>query len=101
MESTRPNLTEIDTRYYLNNSLKKVRTFKDKYIAIACNMLLFLLFLIIFGGLLYYKYKGKLTPEEIKKKDEERKNYIFTKMQHYSMNKLKEKQELITDLPIL
>ena len=41
MESTRPNLTEIDTRYYLNNSLKKVRIFKDKYIAIACNIMLF------------------------------------------------------------
>ena len=34
MENTLPNLTEIDTRYYLNNSLKKVRTFKDKYIII-------------------------------------------------------------------
>mgnify|MGYP001218134460 CR=1 FL=1 len=101
MENTRPNLIEIDTKFYLNNSLKKVRMFKDKYIMIIGNIILLLLFFLLFGSLLYFKYKGKLTPEEIKKKEEERKNYIFTKMQHYSLNKLKEKQELITDLPIL
>jgi hypothetical protein len=101
MENTRPNLIEIDTKFYLNNSLKKVRMFKDKYIMIISNIILLLLFFLLFGSLLYFKYKGKLTPEEIKKKEEERKNYIFTKMQHYSLNKLKEKQELITDLPIL
>ena len=101
MENTIPNLIEIDTKFYLNNSLKKVRTFKDKNITILTNIVLLLLFFLLFGGLLYYKYKGKLTPEEIKKKEEERKNYIFTKMQHFSLNKMKEKQELITDLPIL
>ena len=56
-------------------------------------------FFIILGILLLYKYKGKLTPEEILKKDLEKKQYILSKIKIYKESKLRAQQELITGLP--
>ena len=63
MDFAKPSLTEFTTKYYIRNSLKDVRQFKDKYITIFFNISLFLLFIVIGSGLLFYKYKGKLTPD--------------------------------------
>ena len=47
MEYSKPLLTEFSTKYYIRNSLKEVRIFKDKYITIGVNILLLLL---LIGG---------------------------------------------------
>ena len=65
------------------------------------NILLFLGFLGITGLLLYYRYKGKLNPEEIKAKENIKKQYLFEKLHKISYEKRKENQNLITDLPII
>jgi len=101
MDFTKPALTEFPTKYYIRNSLREVRRFKDKYITIFANILLFLLFIGIFGGLLYYKYKGKLTPQEKKQKEKEKKMYLFQKLHQISYEKDKANQNLITDLPLV
>ena len=80
MEILKPSLTEITTKYYVRNSLKDVRNFKDKYITIFVNIFLFLLFIILVGGLLYYKYKGKLSPQEKAIKEREKKIISFSKI---------------------
>ena len=46
-----------------------------------------------------YKYKGKLTPEQIKEKDMEKKKYILSKIRNYQDAKIRAQQELITGLP--
>jgi hypothetical protein len=46
-----------------------------------------------------YKYKGKLTPEEIEVKEMEKKTYILSKIRNYQDAKVKAQQELITGLP--
>lgn len=101
MEIHPPALTEFKTKYYIKNSLKEARLLKDKYITIFVNIFLLLLFIIVIGGLLLYKYKGKLTEEEKNKKDYEKKLYIFQKLQKYSYDKQKESQQLITNLPVI
>ena len=47
----------------------------------ACNTysLTIVSFFIILGILLLYKYKGKLTPEEIEQKETQKKQYILSK----------------------
>tara|TARA_A100001015_G_C14628330_1_gene570645 strand:+ start:282 stop:536 length:255 start_codon:yes stop_codon:yes gene_type:complete len=75
MEFTKPSLIENETKYFLNHSLRKVRAFKDKYITIFTNVFLFILFIVIFGGLLLYKYKGKLSPEQEITRQKEKKPY--------------------------
>ena len=44
MEYSKPLLTELTTKFYIKNSLKEVRTFKNKYISIIINILLLLFF---------------------------------------------------------
>jgi hypothetical protein len=56
-------------------------------------------FFIILGILLLYKYKGKLTPEEIEQKETNKKQYILSKIRNYQQTKLHEQQQLITGLP--
>ena len=101
METTRPLLTEHSTKFFVRTSLKEVRLFKNKYITIIVNLLLFFGFLGTIGLLLYYKYKGKLTPDEIRHKENRKKQYLFEKLHKISYEKRKELQNLITDLPII
>lgn len=100
MEFIKPTLTEISTKYYIRNSLKEVRLIKDKYISICANVFLFVFFILVISGLLYYKYKGKLTPEQEVIKNNIKKQYIFEKLHRISYQKQKECQSLITGLPI-
>ena len=101
MEYYKPLLTENTTKYYIKNSLKEVRQFKNKYITIIVNLVLFLLFVGITTLFLYYKYKGKPNKEEIKRKENQQKQYLFEKLHKISYEKRKENQSLITDLPII
>lgn len=101
MDISKPSLTEFSTKYYIRHSLQQVRRLKDKYITITVNISLFLLFIGVVGGLLYYKYKGKLTPEQKLIKDREKKMYLFQKLHQISYEKQKESQELITNLPLV
>lgn len=78
MEISRPVLTDNTTKFFIRSSLKEVRRFKNKYITIIVNILLLLAFFGILGLLLYLKYKGKLTPEEVRIK-ENQKNNIYLK----------------------
>jgi len=82
-------------------SLKEARQFKDKYITLAINIALFLTFIVLVWALLYYKYKGKLTPEEKSVKERQKKQYMFQKLHQISYEKQKENQNLITDLPLI
>ena len=42
MDIVKPSLTEFTTKYYVRHSLKEARIFKDKYITIFVNIILFL-----------------------------------------------------------
>lgn len=95
----KPILTEPGVKYFLNESLKQCHVFKEKYNNILFNIGLTILFFIILGILLLYKYKGKLTPEEIEEKETEKKRYILSKIKNYQEAKLRSQQSLITGLP--
>ena len=101
MEIIKPTLIEFESKYVLKHALKNSKEFRDKYINIFTNIFLFLLFSLIFGGYLFYKYKGKLKEEEIKKKNLIKKNYFFEKLQKYQLDKKKNNQNLITNLPTI
>jgi hypothetical protein len=100
MEVLKPNLIEPSTKYYIKHALKESRKLKDYYINMTVNILLFIFFGLFIGGLLLYKYKGKLTPEELKKKENEKKMFLMKKMQQFSVEKEKLNQNLITNLPL-
>jgi hypothetical protein len=94
-----PKLTEPGIKYFLNQSLKNCHSAKVLYYNKLVNVSVFVLFMIILGSILLYKYKGKLTPEELKRKEQEKYKYILDKVQKVKIDKLKLNQELITGLP--
>lgn len=95
----RPTLIEPGVKYFFNQTLKKCHEFKEQHYNLIFNICIFLSFIIILGSWLLYKYKGKLTPEEIRQKELQKKKYILSKIQIYQEAKKREEQELITGLP--
>lgn len=100
MEIFKPSLIENEVKYNLAHSLKTIRNYKDKYITIFINITLLLVFFLFVGGILYYRYKGKPTPEILAQKEREKKFYLFEKLQKFAIDKQKENQNLITNLPL-
>jgi septal ring-binding cell division protein DamX len=99
VENIRPMLTEPGVKYFINETLKQCHQFKEKYHNINFNIGLLVVFFIILGILLLYKYKGKLTPEEIEEKELQKKQYILSKIRNYQDAKTRAQQKLITGLP--
>jgi hypothetical protein len=97
--SNKPSLTEPGVKYFLNQTLKQCHIIKNKFNNTIFNIGLFILFLTILGLILFFKYKGKLTPIEIEIKNKEKQQYILSKIQNFQEAKKKAHQELITGLP--
>lgn len=95
----RPMLTEPGVKYFLSETLKQCHVVKEKYQNVVLNMILLGSFLLVLAIFLFYKYKGKLTPEEIEQKEIEKKHYILSKIRNYQQAKLRYQQNLITGLP--
>jgi len=95
----RPNLIEPETKYFFKNTLKKCFLIKENYNNFLINFGLFFFFCLMLFLLLYSQYKGKLTLDEKKEKDNQKFQYIIEKIKNYKLNKLKAQQELITGLP--
>lgn len=96
---SKPFLVEPGTRYFLNESLKQCHIIKTKYYNVLYNIGLFALFIFVLGGILIYKYKGRLTEEEKEQRSREKKQYILEKIQNFQIAKRTAHQELITGLP--
>jgi hypothetical protein len=96
---SKPILIEPGAKYFLNETLKKCHIFKENYKNSLLNIILFISFLLILGIILLVKYKGKLSSEEIKEKELEKKKYILSKIKNYQDSRRREQQELISGLP--
>ena len=96
---SRPMLTEPGVKYFINETLKQCHIFKETHHNMMFNIGLLFVFFIILGVLLLYKYKGKLTPNEIEQMDMQKKTYILSKIKIFQDTKVKAQQNLITGLP--
>jgi hypothetical protein len=99
MEFSKPALTEPGVKYFLHQTLKQCHAVRDNFHNTVFNIGLFIAFLLILGLVLLYKYKGKLTPAEIQKKNKEKQEYILSKVQKFQQAKRIAHQEIITGLP--
>jgi cytochrome bd-type quinol oxidase subunit 1 len=95
----KPQLIEPGIKYFINESLKQCHNIKNTYYNFVFNVGMLLLFLIILGLILVYKYKGKLTPHEKRENEIVKQNYILSKIKTYEISKKKARDELITGLP--
>ena len=97
--SPKPALTEPGVKYFLHQTLKQCHIVKDNFHNMIFNIGLFIGFLLVLGLILLYKYKGKLTPVELEKKNKENQQYIISKIKIFQESKRVAQQELITGLP--
>ncbi len=95
----KPNLIESDTKYFFKTTLQKCMVTKQTYYTILFNTSLFVIFVISLSIFLYFQYKGKITVEDKKEKDNKKFQYIIEKIQSYQIAKKIAQQELITGLP--
>ena len=97
------SLTEPYIKYYIRNTLKKCREYKEINVNIFFNIGMALLFVFIIGVFLYSKYKGRLTPYEIAERNKTKHEYIISKVimfQHHKHNEKIENGTMITNLPL-
>ena len=97
--SSKPSLTEPGVKYFLNQTLKQCHIIKNNFHNTIFNIGLLMAFFIVLGLILLYKYKGKLTPVELERKNKEKQQYVLSKIKIFQDSKRKAQQELITGLP--
>ena len=83
--NTKPILTEPGIKYFLGCTLKECKLVRDKRYTVLFNVGMTALLLGIFGGFLYYRFKGKLTPQQMAEKNQRKKEYLFAKMQQLAL----------------
>jgi len=93
------HLTEPGIRQYFVDSFKTCKEYKLQYHTWILNIVLFALFASSISIVLYYKYKGKQSPSIKKKKQEEDRVFMMNRIRSLQIEKQKENNSLITNLP--
>lgn len=94
-----PQLMEPNTSALLHYTLKQCNQFKKSYYTNLYSALFLLLFL---GGgslLLYCRWKGKPTPQELERQKLKQKQVMLEQIKEFQLSKLRAQQVLITGLP--
>ena len=96
---SKPALTEPGMKFFLGHTLKQCNITKNKFHNLMFNLGLLVSFLLVLGFILLYKYKGKITPIEKDRKNNQKQQYILSKIKTFQETKKRAHQELITGLP--
>lgn len=103
----RPTLIEPGVKSFFSGVLKGCNQIRSNHYNTLFNVSMFALFVFLLCSILYFKYKGKLTPEEKERKKQQDKQYILTRLNNVSAEINTNRQKignitnanLITDLP--
>lgn len=99
----KPTLTEPGVKYFMNQVLKHCNQQKTIFTNTVFNLVLFLIFVLIIGSFLYYKYRGKLTPQEKESILREQKQDVLSRLNALNIkveSSKKSSANMITDLPL-
>ena len=94
-----PSLIEPGTKSFLAHTLKRCNKYKFDGSSMIYNIGMLLLLVFIIGIFLLYKYKGRLNPYEVDKRNREKQEYIISKLQKVSAFNNRRNQNIITNLP--
>ena len=99
----RPKLIEPGVKYFFKGILKECHNYKQTNYNLFYNIFLFIVFFSILGIILFNRYKGNKTKEEIYQKNLKDKQYIMSKLVYYNRSNLENQQRIqnnmITNLP--
>jgi len=100
------HLIDSTTKSFLMTALQNSHETRMKYYSIVFNFAVFIGFILVFGGALYYCYLAKRSPDEINYKMMKDQEYVLSKIRFYQeenkkiKDAAKEYSSLITDLPL-
>ena len=93
------SLTEPGIRSYFVQSLQTCKEAKMNYYTKVLNLSLLAGFVLVVGGVLYFKYKGRPTVAAKNVKMENDRLYILNKIKMVQIDRQKQNNLLITDTP--
>ena len=93
-------LSEPGVISFLNQALQESHKNKQAYYDMVINICMFLGTLLVMGLFLLYKYKGKLTPEEMAEQQRKSHRLILEKIRDCNLSVQRSRQALITGLPV-
>ena len=96
-----PRLIDNNARFYLYQTLQKCHENRVQLYTIALNVIVFVVFVLVTGSILYYNYKNKLTDEEIHQKMLKDQQYILSKIRFCQAENQKKNTSDITSLPMI
>ncbi len=100
------HLIDTTTKSFLMSALQKSHETRMKYYSIVFNFAVFMVFILVFGFILYYRYKSKPSKEEANYKILKDQEYVLSKIRFYQeenkriQEAAKEYSSMITDLPL-
>uniref|UniRef100_A0A6C0C3X9 Transmembrane protein n=1 Tax=viral metagenome TaxID=1070528 RepID=A0A6C0C3X9_9ZZZZ len=94
-----PMLTEPGVKYFLRETLKQCHDKRANYYNTAWNCGFFIFLVLLFGLVLSYRKRHKLTPEEKKEKRERDHSHVMSKIKTLREERKKLNNEIITNLP--
>tara|TARA_Y100001958_G_C21244709_1_gene573979 strand:+ start:1286 stop:1630 length:345 start_codon:yes stop_codon:yes gene_type:complete len=96
-----PSLIEPGTKYFIRGTLKQCHSFKERYTNTIFNIGAALALFTTVGVILWWRYKGKLTAQDIAIKNRQKQEYIISKLQQLSAIRKQQNKNanMITDLP--
>ena len=99
MERETPRLVEPGMRSFIRATLKECHNFKNRHISLVYNVSLAAIFIVLCATILYFMYKGRLTPEQKEFKERKKQQYIMTKLMQLTEQKRRTNNSMITNLP--
>jgi hypothetical protein len=96
-----PSLVEPGVKYVIGESLKQAHTFKMNTYSFFFNLGVVFLFVLVFGGVLYYKYKTKPTPQEAHEKLMRDQAIIMSKIHQHQDDKKRANYSGMTKMPFV
>lgn len=94
------SLIEPSAKYFLQNTLKKCHEKRVSIYNTTLNVVVFAVFILFVGGILYYNYKNKPNEYERYQKMLKDQEYVLSKIKYYQTEHAKSKYTHITDLPM-
>ena len=101
--NNKAKLVDNGVKYFFNGILKQCHNYKQNHYSLYYNFSMLILFCIIIGVILLFRYKGNKTNKEKKEKELKNKYYIMSKLMLYNKQNIENKQRIknnmITNLP--
>jgi len=89
----RAELVAPNVKLFMNNALRSCRNMKDQYISYAWNYGLAFTLILSFALILYFRYRGKPSKEELEAKRREEHQYIMQQLgNHVATRQFEQKQ---------